>query len=79
MAVNRGPILKFFWWYHKLLLRLTGGRAFNRIGKLNVLLLRTVGRKSANRAWQRLATCRTNRGLSWSLLTPEGISSQPGG
>jgi deazaflavin-dependent oxidoreductase (nitroreductase family) len=46
MAVKRGPFLKFFWWYHKLLLRLSGGRAFDRIGKLRVLLLHTTGRRS---------------------------------
>lgn len=43
MAVKHGPILKAFWRWHKWLLRISGGRLFNKIGKLSVLVLHTRG------------------------------------
>lgn len=45
-AAKRGLMLSLFWRLHKWVLQLSGGRSFDRLGKLNVLLLHTVGRKS---------------------------------
>jgi deazaflavin-dependent oxidoreductase (nitroreductase family) len=45
-AVSRGPALKFYWRLHKWILQMTSGRLFARVGKLDVLMLRTTGRKS---------------------------------
>lgn len=48
MAVKLNPILKLFWRMHMWVLRISGGRAIDKIGKLSVLLLYTIGRKSGD-------------------------------
>lgn len=45
-AARRGPLLTFFWRYHRFWYRLTGGRLGARIPGWDVLYLTTRGRKS---------------------------------
>ncbi len=45
-AVKLNPAPKLFWRMHKWILRVGGGRAIDKLGKLSALILYTVGRKS---------------------------------
>ena len=54
-TATRGPMLELFWRMHKWILRASGGRLFARIGKLPVLLLYTLGRKSGERRMNALS------------------------
>ena len=45
-AVRPSPTLRLFWWLHRLLLRVSGGRIGTRVNGMDVLLLTTRGRRS---------------------------------
>lgn len=48
-AVRLSPTLRFTWWLHRTLLRLSGGRIGTKVNGFDVLLLTTRGRRSGQR------------------------------
>jgi F420H(2)-dependent quinone reductase len=59
---------------HKLVYRLTGGKVGGRIGKLPVLLLTTIGRKSGQPRTQPLAYTRVGDG--YAVIASKGGAAQ---
>jgi F420H(2)-dependent quinone reductase len=59
---------------HKRVYRLTGGKIGGRIGKLPVLLLTTIGRKSGKRRTQPLAYTRAGDG--YAVIASKGGAAQ---
>ena len=59
---------------HKLVYRLTGGKVGGRIGKLPVLLLTTIGRKSGQPRTQPLAYTRVGDG--YAVIASKGGAPQ---
>ena len=59
---------------HKLVYRLTGGKVGGRIGKLPVLLLTTIGRKSGQPRTQPLAYTRAGDG--YAVIASKGGAPQ---
>src|SRR5712692_3631918 len=47
-AARMGTPLRVFWRFHRAFMRLTGAR-FGKVGPMDALLLRTMGRKSGER------------------------------
>lgn len=47
MAIQRSFVVELFWFWHKRLYRWSGGRIGARMANLPVLLLETVGRRTA--------------------------------
>ena len=65
-AVRLSPQLKFGWWVHRRLYRLSGGRIGTRVNGFEILMLTTRGRRSGEA--RRVALQSLEHGEGWAVI-----------